>query len=79
MKGTRWLVWPALLLSLLIAPAMGADQQSPEQQPASQQPSDGKDLANQQPSDDEQSADEAPFDNEALDDLMHMADTLAQA
>ena len=85
MKGTRWLVWPALLLSLMIAPAMGADQQSPEQQPtsqqpsASQQPSDGKDAVNQQPSDDEQSADEAPFDNEALDDLMHMADTLAQA
>jgi hypothetical protein len=68
MKGTRWLAWPALLLSLMIAPAMGADQQSPEQHPASQQPSD-----------EEQSAEEAPMDSEALDDLNLMADTLAQA
>jgi len=68
MKSVRWLVWPALLLSLMIAPAMGADQQSPEQHPASQQPSD-----------EEQSAEEAPMDSEALDDLNLMADTLAQA
>lgn len=68
MKGTRWLVWPALLLSLMTAPAMGADQQSPGQQPASQQPTD-----------DEQSAEDAPMDSEALDALYLMADTLAQA
>lgn len=68
MKGVRWLVWPALLLSLMIAPAMGADQQPPDRQPASQQPSG-----------DEHSAEEAPMDSEALDALHLMADTLAQA
>ena len=73
MKGTRWLLWPALLLSLMIAPAMGADQQPPDQQPPGQQP------ASQQPTDDEQSAEDAPMDSEALDALYLMADTLAQA
>lgn len=68
MKGVRWLVWPALLLSLMIAPAMGADQQPPDRQPASQQPSG-----------DDYSAEEAPMDSEALDALHLMADTLAQA
>jgi hypothetical protein len=73
MKGIRWLLWPALLLSLMIAPAMGADQQPPDQQPPDQQP------ASQQPTDDEQSAEDAPMDSEALDALHLMADTLAQA
>jgi hypothetical protein len=68
MKSVRWLVWPALLLSLLVGPAISAEEQSPEQHPASQQPSD-----------EEQSAEEAPMDSEALDDLNLMADTLAQA
>jgi hypothetical protein len=79
MKSVRWLVWLALLLSLLVGPAISAEEQSPEQQPASQQPSDGEDSANQQPFDDEQSAEEAPMDSEALDALDRMADTLAQA
>ena len=68
MRSGRWLVWPALLLSMMIAPAMGADQQPPDRQPASQQPSG-----------DEHSAEEAPMDSEALDALHLMADTLAQA
>lgn len=73
MKGVRWLVWPALLLSLMIAPAMGADQQSPDHQSPDRQP------ASQQPPDDEQSAEDAPMDSEALEALHLMADTLAQA
>ncbi|GEO40085.1 hypothetical protein SAE02_42330 [Skermanella aerolata] len=73
MKGARWLVWPALLLSLMAEPAVSADQQSPEQQSSEQQPAD------QQFSDEEQSGDDAPMDSEALDALHLMAETLAQA
>jgi hypothetical protein len=78
MKGTRWLIWPALLLPLMIAPAIGADQQPPDQQSPDQQSSD-RQPANQQPADDEQSAEDAPMDSEALAALHLMADTLAQA
>ena len=33
MKDARWLAWPVLLFSLMLGPAMGAEEQSPQEQP----------------------------------------------
>jgi hypothetical protein len=68
MKGARWLAWPMLLVFLMFGPAVGAEGQPPEEQPPNEQSAGG-----------EPPADDAPMDSEALDDLNHMAETLAQA
>ena len=39
MKGARWLAWPVLLVFLMLGPAMGAEEQSPQEQPSNDQQS----------------------------------------
>ena len=67
MKIARWLAWPVLCVSLMLSPAMAAEE-PPLDEPA----------PNEQ-SLDEPSSDDAPIDTQALGTLNFMAGTLAQA
>jgi hypothetical protein len=74
MKDARWLAWPVLLVFLMLGSAVGAEEQTPQEQPSNDQS-----VSGDQSADDEQAADDAPMDSEALDALNRMAETLAQA
>ena len=66
MKIARWLAWPVLRVSLMLGPAMGAEEPSPnERAPDERHRVDG--------------GAPMPMDSEALGALNRMAETLAQA
>src|SRR4051812_8780344 len=65
MKFSRWLAWAVVCVSLMLGPALAAEERSPNEQASDDAPvDDGAQM---------------PIDSEALDALNRMAGTLAQA
>ncbi|WP_448204929.1 DUF2092 domain-containing protein [Azospirillum sp. sgz302134] len=73
MKRLLWLSCPVICLPLLLGPPMGAALAAGESPPDSAAPAAGPSADAPSPED------EDPIDGQALDALMRMADTLAQA